>query len=377
MSNPPRQKPGSKARPRKPVVILFSDDSTLIFALRMRAALWLSQPDYPVQMVWFTDETALSYRQISSLLPEGPDRIVTGKELVELMKNRKISAILTSRIYRAMFGRLKNPAVRWAAGRPCIISFLGGLDFFPEQGFMRRRNCDGVYLFPHDALASYKKFAADHDNGWQEVGFGHPSVMLPDGPPDDLEQRSDVFFFTQALSPPTKRGRMHVLRMMVAIARANPDRNIYIKLRHLPNENRDHLHLERYDYPGLLSKIDDVPSNLLLTDITMEEALETAAIGITCTSTAAMDVLRAGLPCMVYLDFVDSYRDQLVDPMRDLFRESNLITSTEQVLALAPNTPDPAWMQNMFCPRDLGARVLGTIDRFHKRAFQIRKKPGL
>ena len=373
-----KRKQAAKAagpRGRKPVVVLFSDDSTLIFAQRMRDALRVADPDCGVEMVWFTDETALSYRQISQLLPEGPDRIVTGKGLVELMKNENISAILTSRVYRAMIGRLNNPAVRWAGNRPCIVSFLGGLDFFPEQGFMRRRNCDGVYLFPHSALEAYAQTTAQTDGGWQDVGFGHPSVVMPEGPPEDLDTRRDIFFFTQALSPSTKRARLHVLRMMVAIARANPDRNIYIKLRHLPDENRAHLHLERHDYPGLMTglaaQLGPLPANLLLTDITMEEALETAALGITCTSTAAMDVLRAGLPCMVYLDFVDAYRDALVEPMRGLFEGSNLITSTQDVLRLNHHTPDPAWMEGVFCPRDLGARVLDTVARFHDRAFQI------
>jgi hypothetical protein len=288
------------------------------------------------------------------------------------MKSPKISAILTSRIYRAMIGRLKNPVSRWSGNRPCIVSFLGGLDFFPEQGFTRRANCDGVYLFPHAALGDYAALTADTDGGWQDVGFGHPSVILPEGPPEDLATRRDIFFFTQALSPSTRRGRLHVLRMMTAIARANPGRRVYIKLRHLPNENRKHLHLERYDYPSLMRGLGALPDNLLLTDITMEEALETAALGITCTSTAAMDVLRAGLPCMVYLDFVDNYRDPLVEPMRALFKGSGLITPTEQVLSLDASIPDDGWMQSIFCPRDLGARVLRTIVRFHNREFQIK-----
>jgi hypothetical protein len=358
--------------PRKPVIVLFSDDSTLIFARRMRAVLLAADPDCPVQMVWFTDESALSYRQMSQLLPEGPDRIVTGKGLVDLMKDDGVAAIVTSRVYRAMISRLKNPKIRWAGNRPCIVGFLGGLDFFPKNGFERRSGCDGVYLCPHNALDDYHMFMSHLDDGWQDVGFGHPSVMMPDGPPADLAQRRDIFFFTQALSPSTKRARIHVLRMLIAIARANPARRVYIKLRHLPSENRQHLHQERYDYPGLLAGMGPLPENLLLTDITMEEALETASLGITCTSTAALDLLRAGLPCMVYLDFVDAYRDRLVPPMRELFAGSNIIASTEQVLKLEHVAPDPVWMENMFCPPDLGARVLDTVARFHERAFQIK-----
>ncbi|HCQ57671.1 MAG TPA: hypothetical protein DIU10_07185 [Sulfitobacter sp.] len=359
---------------RRPIVILFSDDSTLIFARRMREVLQAAELDCAVEMAWFTDESALSYRQITQLLPQGPDRVLDGKKLVSLMRDATVRAIFTSRIYRGMQQPLNSPAARWSGNRPCILSFLGGLDFFPAQGFARRGNCDGVYMFPRSAIDDYTQQVGQHTQGWQEIGFGHPSVMRPDGPPADLADRRDIYFFTQALSPSTLRGRLHMLRVMAAIAKANPERRVFIKLRHLPSENRQHLHLEKYDYPGLMAQLGPLPPNLLLTDITMEEALETAALGITCTSTAAMDLLRAGLPCMVYLDFVDAYRDPLVPPMRKMFQGSGVITSTEDLLNLKPGALNPQWLEDMFCPDDLGARVLETLDRFHARDFQIRRE---
>lgn len=381
----PRQKTLARVRSRRrtehavtaalrPAVILFSDDSTLIFARRMRDVLRAADPNCPVEMVWFTDESALSYRQITQLLPQGPDRVLDGKQLASLMRDPAVSAILTSRIYRAMLRPLNSPVARWSGNRPCIVSFLGGLDFFPAQGFARRRNCDAVYLFPRSAITDYNQQIGHSTEGWQDVGFGHPSVMRSEAPPADLADRRDIYFFPQALSPSTLRGRLHVLRVMAAIAKANPKRRVFIKLRHLPSENRQHLHLEKYDYPGLMSRLDALPPNLLLTDITMEEALETAALGITCTSTAAMDLLRAGLPCMVYLDFVDAYRDPLVPPMRQMFQGSGVITSTEDLLNLKPGVLNPQWLEDMFCPADLGARVLETVDRFHARDFQIRQE---
>lgn len=361
-------------RAQRPIVILFSDDSTLIFARRMREVLQAADPDCLIEMVWFTDESALSYRQITQLLPQGPDRVLGGKQLVSLMRDPSVRAILTSRIYRAMLRPLNSPVARWSGNRPCILSFLGGLDFFPAQGFARRRNCDAVYLFPRSALADYAQQVGQSTQGWQEIGFGHPSVMRAKAPPADLADRRDIYFFTQALSPSTLRGRLHMLRVMAAIAKANPERRVFIKLRHLPSENRQHLHLEKYDYPGLMAQLGPLPPNLLLTDITMEEALETAALGITCTSTAAMDLLRAGLPCMVYLDFVDAYRDPLVPPMRKMFQGSGVITSTEDLLNLKPGALNPQWLEDMFCPDDLGTRVLETLDRFHARDFQIRRE---
>ena len=359
----------------KPVVILFSDDSTLFFALRMRDVLRNSAEAPPVDLVWYTGENALSFRQMAQLLPEGPAYSLGPKQLSALAGSDTVRAIITSRVYRALGDAIKSVPFRMGAGRPCVISFLGGLDFFPQNGFARRRNCDGVYLFPTSNIEAYREAALEWDDAWKEVGFGHPSFLRPEDPPADLASRRDIFFFTQALSPSTKRGRMHMLQALAAMARANPDHTVWIKLRHLPNENQKHLHLERYHYPGLLEELDNPPPNLKLTACTMDEALATAALGITCTSTAAIDVVRAGIPAMVHLDFIDNYRDPLVEPMRKLFRGSNLITPLGDMLEKRAQAPDPAWVEKMLCPRDLGDRVMQTVARFETRPFQITEAP--
>lgn len=358
----------------RPVLILFSDDSTLFFALRMRDCLQAADPELEIQMGWVVAEDALSYRQMEQLLPEGPDLAIHGKGAFEaLLLARSHRAILTSRVYRQLGGQLQRKVMRAARERPCVIAFLGGLDFFPEQGYFNRRNCDGVYLFPASEIPTYEQRAASwEERMWQEVGFGHPTFLRPEiEPPADLATRRDIYFFTQALSPSTRRGRLHMLEAMAAIARANPDHRVWIKLRHLPHENQQHLHLEKHDYPGLLNDLQDPPANLRLTACTMDEALENAALGITCTSTAAIDVLRAGVPCMVHLDFVDNYVDPLVEPMRRLFAQSGVITALEDMLNLRAQAPNPAWVEDMFCPRDLGDRILQTVARFNERPFQV------
>jgi len=359
---------------QRPVLLLFSDDSTLFFALRMRACLQAEDPDLKVEMGWVVAENALSYRQMAQLLPEGPDIALPGKTAFrELMLARRYRAIVTSRVYGALRIQLQNTALHLTAGRPCVVAFLGGLDFFPLKGRANRRYCDGVFLVPRSEIAAFEAQAEDWDDRmWQELDFGHPSFLTPTPPaPDQQTQRRDIYFFAQALSPSTRRARLHMLRAMAAIARANPDRQVWIKLRHLPDENRQHLHQEKYDYTSLMDALPDVPENLQLTACTMDEALANAGLGITCTSTAAIDVVRAGVPCMVHLDFVDNYLDPLVAPMRQLFADSGLITSLEDMLCLRTQDPAQEWLDEMFCSRDLGQRVLAMVERFDKRPFQI------
>ena len=359
---------GPLAYSDRPVLLPFSDDSTLFFALRMRDCLRAADPDIAVSMGWLTDESALSDRQMSQLLPEGPDLAIRNADFAEILPSGQFRAVLTCRVFRGLGGALRDPEVAAVADRACVIGFLGGLDFFPETGYFRRRNCDGVYLFPSNEIPAFKAQADEWEPAWRDVGFGHPSFLQPQAlPKDALTDRKDIYFFAQALSPSTKRGRMHILRALAAMARAYPDRRVWIKLRHLPDENQNHLHREKYDYPSLMSQMSDLPSNLNYTACTMNEALATAAFGITCTSTAAIDVVREGVPCMVHLDFVDNYMDGLVEPMRRLFASSGLITSLEDMLHLRARAPDPVWVNSMFCPRDLGNRVLETAKKFRER----------
>jgi hypothetical protein len=180
------------------------------------------------------------------------------------------------------------------------------------------------------------------------------------------ENRPEVWFFAQAISPRTRASRLHMLRVLAAIARAHPDRPVRLKLRHLPGENAAHLHREEHDYPALLAALPGGrPANLDLVAGPMATALERAGIGITCTSTAAADLLGAGIPTLVHLDYVENYLDPLVAPMRAMFAGSGLIAGLEDLLALRCPPPDPAWLAGFLCPRDLGARVLAAIAAFH------------
>lgn len=355
----------------KRIAVLFSDDSTLIFARRIYDVLKAARPTVQIDMVLFAPENALSYRQLEQHLPSGPDKMVNRRQLDGMLKDPAYSAVITSRVYRPITLMSQKKEYRWAGARPCIIAFLGGLDFFPTNGFARRRNCDGVFVFPKSRIDSYQALFGEHQGGWQQVGFGHPTVVRPTSVEDqDLSDRTDIYFFTQAISPLTRRARVHILKVMAAIARANPTRNVYIKLRHLPTENTEHLHTEIHDYPSLLRRLKSPPPNLIVTDVSMDTALETAAVGITCTSTAALDLVRAGVPSLVYLDYVDTYRDPLVPPMRELFEHSGLISSLDDVLNLRHNDPDPHWLADMFCPDDLGDRIFEMIRDFRARTVQ-------
>ncbi len=353
-------------RPAPRLLLLFCDDSTLIFCSRMADLLIEADRNAQITFAAYAPESALSDRQLRQYLPRGNYQILDTAGLSSALMGGHYDAILTSRVFRPLDRMLSDPLYRQKAGRARVVSFLGGLDFSPGRGMRNRRHCDVVYLFPRTICEKFRATYANPETeglaAWPAVGFGHPAFLMPHSVPETgLDPKGDIYFFAQALSPSTARARRHMLAVMAAIARRNPDRNVWIKLRHLPNENTRHLHRERHDYPGLAAASTDLPVNLRLTARTMAQALSNASLGITCTSTAAIDLVREGVPTMVHLDYPDTTLDPLVAPMRRLFTGSNLIKPLDDVLNLRFTPPDPDWVSGIFCPRDLGRDVLTMI----------------
>lgn len=353
------------ASPR--ILLPFLDDSTLFFATAMQGLLAASGAQ--TVLARLTDLGDLSDRQLHNALPGGPDLSLTGTELADGRAVTGFDAVVTCRVFQPLLRLLEKPGFRQMPGRPAIVAFTGGLDFSPRRGFQNRTGCDVVFVQSAAAIAAYGLAArAAGVRHWQRVDYGHPFLMAPMPDPARraaIAARTDVWFFAQAISPRTRAGRLHMLRVLAAIARRNPDRQVWLKLRHLPDENRGHLHREAFPYPALMAELDGgCPMNLKITSCTMNEALARAGLGITCTSTAAADLLQGGIPAIVYLDFAENYLDPLVKPMRGMFSGSGLVAPLEQVLALQPGVPDPVWLNDFLSPRDLGDRVLAAVAAF-------------
>ena len=364
-------------RPAPHLLLPFLDDSTLFFARAMRDLL--VPLGARVTLGWMADEGDLSERQLQQVLPEGPDGLVARGFFDDSRNLAPFDAIVTCRIMRPLTLLMRRRSFLMQARRPAVVAFTGGFDFYPEQGFENRLTCDALFLLPSDMQAAYRRHAARQTAEpvppWQQVDFGHPFLIHP--APDlpariAAEGRRDVYFYAQAISPRSRASRMHMLQVLAAIARAHPDRRVWIKLRHLPGENAGHLHKEEFDYPSLLPDLPGgVPANLDVTAISMAESLQRAGVGITCTSTAAADLIAAGVPTLVHLDYVENYLDPLNAPMRAMFEGSGVVAGLDDLLALRAGTPDPAWMARFFCPPDLGERVLRRV-----AAFQAMERPG-
>ncbi|MDV2968149.1 DUF6716 putative glycosyltransferase [Nitratireductor aquimarinus] len=324
----------------------FFDDSTLLFAKRLGGNL-VRRGHSVTYCLTLETQSRLSTRQMKMLLQE--ERYVTAESVISYIRRNEFDAVIAAKVMPSIRLALKNPKYRANTARPSFIVFQPGLELTPERGFSLRRLYDAVFLMSTKHAALFRSMYAVKG---QHVSYGHPSFSWPAASVNT--DTGHIVFFAQAISPATLESRLHILKMLNAMAKRYSHRNVVIKLRHLPDENARHVHREEYPYPVLARDyVDDLAQNLSFFSGTMEEVLSNTGYAITCTSTAAMDSLAAGVPTAVYLDFTEFYLDKLTRPMHNEFAESNIIASLEDILHLRAEQVSKKWMANYFRGDDL------------------------
>ena len=337
------------------VALPFYDDSTLIFASKLKALLKNSEAECLTHYIMNGRHSGVSDRQMALYLPEGPDFSLDARKSISKEFYSDYAAALFCRVPAEFMPILKDSSYMRKRSRPIFIAFQPGLEFTPEKGFKNRRLFDVVFLNTQDDVDLVKK----KQRRGQYISWGHPYFIYPENYKKD--NGGAIYFFSQAISPNTIMARLHILEVLRALAITNPDRRVVIKLRHLPEENPNHVHQELFDYPSLLADMGSVPQNLQCSACSMNEALRDASIAITCTSTAAMDAISAGIPTMIYLDYIENYKDRMVEPMFELFRESGMVTPLRNILHLKTGKPNAHWLETRFRSMDF---VQELIDLF-------------
>ncbi|WP_333834459.1 DUF6716 putative glycosyltransferase [Rubrimonas sp.] len=350
------------------VALPFQDDSSLFFAAKVAAAL--SERGHIGLTTQILERGAkaskVSSRQIAAMLGSGgPDLDLPETDFMKPEFLRSFDAVVTCKATALQRRTMANSAFRNRAERPVFVAFLPGLEFTPEKGMENRRSFDVVFLNTPGDLAAFQ--TARIGEGPFHADWGHPYFLTPrtwrEPKPD-----APIYFFTQAIAPQTLNGRLHMLQVLAAMALIHPRRRIVLKLRHLPDENAQHAHRERFSYPWLHNRMmRNPPPNLEFADGAMDEVLAEAGVAITCTSTAAMDAVSAGVPTMLYLDYVENYADYTVEPMRTMFKGSGLIRPLPALLDLDALPPDPDWLARHFRGEELYDSLIDAIVRWQGR----------
>lgn len=350
------------------ILLPFHDDSALIFARTMGEGLAAAgaKVTYAHVIERMDVGSKISDRQLALYLPGGPDFHILSADLVSEQLLGSFDAIIFNRLLKDVNDALGSSDFKANPSRPCFVAFLPGLEFFPERGIANRSIYDIIYLnhprqrefVPAEAALSF-------------VGVGHPSFIMRSENRWDPEGK--LLFATQAISPLTIAGRVHMANLLYATALANPNRDVVIKLRHNPDENKRHTHKEVFAYEHLFSMLfSRLPSNLRFDDDSMGNALRGAAACLACTSTAAMDALAYGVPAMVYLSYPEARQDPLMLPMAREFADSGLIVGAEDIISFKIPTPSEAWMEENFQPKMPFPEMLQQIQLFHANRLPAR-----
>lgn len=315
------------------------------------------------------DKADISERQLNSLLPTGPD-VQADSSIFSSNAVDGFDAVVTTLAGMEIRGLLKDKNYMSRKDRPAYVSFYAGLEFTPNRGFRNRGNYDIVFL---NNLKHKEWFEAEFSQlEWQYVSFGHPYFIQPEEYKDFYKNQGNIYFFTQSISPATLDARIFIVDVLVTLAKRNADRNFFLKLRHLPKENEGHLHREIFDYPWILERYfaGRKPDNLLITACPMSEALADAAACVTCSSTAAMDSVSAGVPTMLYLDYPQNYLDPLASHMKMEFEGSNLRGSLVQLMDLEFRRPNEEWITERFRKPEFINELIAAV-----RAFKMGDEP--
>lgn len=344
------------------ILLPFHDDSALIFARTMGDGL--TRAGAKVTYAHVTERleigSKISERQLSLYLPQGPDIYILGSDIVSDELLFSFDAIIFNRLLLEVNNALESSEFKSRRDRSCLIAFLPGLEFFPERGIANRCKYDILYL----NYNGQREFLPEERNNFF-VGVGHPSFSFR--PQSLLDPKGKLLFAAQAISPLTIAGRVHMANLVVATALANPDREIVIKLRHKPDENKHHAHKEVFAYEHLMASLfPRLPPNLAFDDGSMLGALQGAAACLACTSTAVMDAIANGIPAMVYLSYPEAASDPLMPAMRREFADSGLIVTSEDVISLNIPTPSSAWLEEKFQKEFPFGEIIEQVENFHR-----------
>ena len=231
---------------------------------------------------------------------------------------------------RGPFVQLMEREVDRLEQRPVIVTGMPGISLPAQVGAVRYRRYSDL-LVVH-SLRERRAFAELCAHVGTDLRLGLATLPYA-RPREHGTGGTDLVFAAQALIPHTLGERQQVADLLVAAARALPERRVVLKLRSREGENETHL--ERMPLVELLR---ERPENLVVSYEPMSAALQTAEGLVTVGSTAAIEALAMGVPVIALNTF--GVRKKLLNTV---FRGSGLLGDGDDVIARRFRHPHPAW----------------------------------
>lgn len=346
------------------ILLPFFDDSTLFLAIKTYNKL-ISYENNNIIFLDLSRKNELSERQLSIL---NNSHVVYKFSLDKFYDAKFLSnfdLVIYSRLPISSFNKRKliNANKYFTEKRPYFLSMVSGIDITPELGIRHRYDADGLSYSDEIINEKYKEIIGVH----QKIHKFHPffcinkEITIP-------QQITTIYFFSQAVLPDTLSERINIIKMLITMCKKYPDKNIFIKLRHLKEENKNHIHKEIFSYEDILkicSQHEKIPNNLKLCTKNMAECLQDADYCITCSSTAGIESLCEGIPTAFYLEFpFNKSQKEFVENLKLYYNESGLLYTKNEIIDLVIKKPNPKWIAEKLCNNDDINEIFETVKSF-------------
>jgi hypothetical protein len=338
----------STTDPSLKILVVVYDDTTIFMAesfLReceargLRTTLGLV---YSTDRVYFEIEPGVfqkrrllrphvSERQIAALRERAKDFVVIGDQ--ELGKAAALyDVVLLSKLPKRAVSALEELERGGACGGPVLVAFSSGLDSSPRHTLLNRSYADILQANSPAHLERLRKAAPAL---WRPptFGVGHPffarrkPLTLP-----RWEQIKTIYFLHQSIWPSNPVTRREVYRFIQELALAHPDKHIKLKLRHLPQENRDNVNQEKYP-PSEYWGGQQLPANLSFDTRSFSETLESADLYVSLSSSGIVEGLVHGKLGLFVEGFPGEEQDEESRQIISQFRGSGLVVDRVELLA--------------------------------------------
>jgi hypothetical protein len=257
--------------------------------------------------------------------------------------------------------------------RPVVVSGLPGLSYpVFGLGLRLRRGVDLYVLHSRREVRAFTEIARQ-----MEVPHRFELATLPFAGPSGSDQPRDrVVFAAQAKVPARKRQRIWLLEQLAETARRHPQWTVVVKVRGVGDEPQTHDEL--YPYDVLIGEVADRPANLVLESGSMREHLGRAAALVSVSSTALLEAIAAGVPCLALTDFgVDAQQ------INTVFLDSAVLGASDELVTGQFHSPKAEWLDdNYFHGREHDTWVAAVEELLEQRAAEglapiVRPEPHL
>lgn len=341
MTQPPDAAPG-----RVRALVVTDSDSYVKWGSALAGRL---PGDWAVRLVVLRGNAEPSARQVAEALVgtrfEGLDVERVGRaEVLGILHDDDPDVVVAAA--RGMAVEALGALIAASGRRPVVVSGLAGISIPVLTPGLRYRRCADVFVL--QSRRELREFAAvdDHHHRFELGTIPYLAEVGPHEIDHDVPVvRDRIVFAAQAMVPAARRDRQWMLQRLVETAVAHPDLTVVVKVR--ARDGEPQTHVEQFPYEDLLVELVEsgvrLPRNLVVESGAMARHLRRAVGLATISSTAVLEAVAAGVPCLAIDDFGVGDRQ-----INTVLVGSGLLGSTDRLVAAQFRHPAPEWLDDNY-----------------------------